>query len=373
MYTFFVCNKSFYLVGSFFALQRYKKQWLKRTVSNDLCTFGLAFTHKSIGDIDHNASNLIKERRQTMRKYLYSENGFVEKNEWQPGCWVNIECPDDNDFHFITEELKVPEAFLEDIADVDERPRTETEGNWLLTILRIPMQSNQRGVPFITVPIGIITNDEIIISVCYHHTELISDFIQHTRRKNIVVSNKLDLILRLIYSSAVWFLKYLKQINNDVATAEKELEKSIRNEDLLQLMKLQKTLVYFNTSIRGNEIMIGRLRKIFQGTNYLDLELLEDVVIELKQAYNTVNIYSDILTGTMDAFASIISNNVNAIMKRMTSLSITLMIPTLIASFYGMNVDIHVESFPHAFAFIILLSVILSALTFVWFRKIRWF
>ena len=151
------------------------------------------------------------------------------------------------------------------------------------------------------------------------------------------------------------------------------LEKSIRNEDLLQLMKLQKTLVYFNTSIRGNEVMIGRLKNIFQDTNYLDLELLEDVVIELKQAYNTVNIYSDILTGTMDAFASIISNNVNAIMKRMTSLSITLMIPTLIASFYGMNVDIHLESFPHAFIFIILLSAILSAVTFVWFRRIKWF
>ena len=189
------------------------------------------------------------------------------------------------------------------------------------------------------------------------------------------------MILRIIYSSAVWFLKYLKQINNDVATAEKELEKSIRNEDLLQLMKLQKTLVYFNTSIRGNEVMIGRLKNIFQDTNYLDLELLEDVVIELKQAYNTEItpstlgkvIYSDILTGTMDAFASIISNNVNAIMKRMTSLSITLMIPTLIASFYGMNVDIHLESFPHAFIFIILLSAILSAVTFVWFRRIKWF
>ena len=114
-------------------------------------------------------------------------------------------------------------------------------------------------------------------------------------------------------------------------------------------------------------------RQIFQDTNFLDMELLEDVVIELKQAYNTVNIYSDILTGTMDAFASIISNNVNAIMKRMTSLSITLMIPTLIASFYGMNVDIHLEGFPHAFVLIILLSAILSALTFVWFRKIKWF
>ena len=108
-------------------------------------------------------------------------------------------------------------------------------------------------------------------------------------------------------------------------------------------MRLQKTLVYFNTSIRGNEVMIGKLQSIFQDTDFLDKELVEDVIIELKQAFNTVNIYSDILTGTMDAFASIISNNVNAIMKRMTSLSITLMIPTLIASFYGMNVEFHQE------------------------------
>lgn len=175
-----------------------------------------------------------------MRKYLYSENGFVEKPLWAPNCWVNVECPDHDDFQFLTRELNVPESFLEDIADADERPRTETEGNWLLTILRIPMQSSNPQIPFITVPIGIITNNDIIVSVCYHRTELLPDFIQHTRRKGIGVNNKLELILRLIYSSAVWFLKYLKQINNEVANAEKELEKSIRNEDLLRLMKLQK-------------------------------------------------------------------------------------------------------------------------------------
>ena len=304
-----------------------------------------------------------------MRKYLYSENGFTEKAEWQPNCWVNVECPDNDDFKFLTEELKVPESFLEDIADVDERPRTETEDNWLLTILRIPMQSNQRGVPFITVPIGIITNDGIIVSVCYHHTELIPDFIQHTRRKNIVVNNKLDLILRIIYSSAVWFLKYLKQINNDVATAEKELEKSIRNEDLLQLMKLQKTLVYFNTSIRGNEVMIGRLKNIFQDTNYLDLELLEDVVIELKQAYNTVNIYSDILTGTMDAFASIISNNLNIVMKILTSLTVMLAIPTLFASFWGMNTGVPWQNNIVGFWIVCGLS---AAVTVIVFFILRW-
>src|SRR5574344_691709 len=307
-----------------------------------------------------------------MRKYLYCETGFVEKPNWIPNCWVNVESPDEDDFNFLKNELKVPESFLEDISDTDERPHTDVEGNWLLTIIRIPMQQN-KSIPYTTLPLGIITNNEIVVTVCFQNTEMISDFINHTRRKSLSVRNKYELILRLIYSSAVWFLKYLKQINNDVTAAEKELEKSIRNEDLLQLMKLQKTLVYFNTSIRGNEVMIGRLKNIFQDTNYLDLELLEDVVIELKQAYNTVNIYSDILTGTMDAFASIISNNVNAIMKRMTSLSITLMIPTLIASFYGMNVDIHLESFPHAFIFIILLSAILSAVTFMIFRKIRWF
>ena len=312
------------------------------------------------------------EPRQ-MRKYLFNENGFTEKPQWEPGCWVNVVCPDNDDFNFLTQRLKVPEAFLTDIADVDERPRTDTEGNWLLTILRIPMQNDKPDIPFVTVPIGIITNDDAVISVCYHRTEMLEDFIAHTRRKNIVVNNKLDLILRLIYSSAVWFLKYLKQINNVVTEAETQLERSIRNEDLLRLMKLQKSLVYFDTSIRGNEVMIGRLKNIFQDTDYLDMGLLDDVLIELKQAVNTVNIYSDILTGTMDAFASIISNNVNAIMKRMTSLSITLMIPTLIASFYGMNVDLHVEGFPHAFACIIALSVLLSAATFVWFRKIKWF
>ena len=224
-----------------------------------------------------------------------------------------------------------------------------------------------------SIPIGIITNDEITVSVCYHSSEMIPDFIQHTRRKQIQVPNKYELILRLIYSSAVWFLKYLKQINNEVSSAEKELERSIRNEDLLRLMNLQKSLVYFNTSIRGNEVMISKFQNIFETKDRENKELTEDVLIELKQARNMVNIYSDILTGTMDAFASIISNNVNTIMRRMTTLSIVLMVPTLIASFYGMNVDIHLEHVPHAFSLIICLSVVLSAMAFIIFRKIKWF
>ena len=155
-----------------------------------------------------------------MRTYLYCEAGFVEKAQWLPNSWVNVVCPDSSDFKFLTETLKVPESFLNDIADTDERPRTETEGNWLLTILRIPVQNAQSSIPYTTVPIGIITNNEIIVSVCYHQTDMIPDFIEHTRRKGIEVRNKLDLIFRLIYSSAVWFLKYLKQINIDITAAE---------------------------------------------------------------------------------------------------------------------------------------------------------
>lgn len=333
--------------------------------------FYAAYTASELDPLPASATHL---EEQYMRTYFDGTAGFAELAEWTPHCWVNVVCPDEEDFDFLTRTLHVPESFLEDIADTDERPRTETEGDWLLTILRIPVQYRQTGnLPFGTVPIGIITRNDIVVSVCYHDTDLLPDFIEHTRRKGIVVRNKLDLIFRLIYSSAVWFLKYLKHINADIAVAEKGLERSIRNEDLLQLMRLQKSLVYFNTSIRGNEVMIGKLRTIFQNTGFLDKELVEDTVIELKQALSTVNIYSDILTGTMDTFASIISNNVNTIMKRMTSLSIVLMLPTLIASFYGMNVDIYLERVPHAFIFIVCCSFALSVLAFVIFRKIRWF
>lgn len=308
-----------------------------------------------------------------MRKFLYCEKGFVEKDQWQPDSWIQIECPDTEDIRYLLEELKVPESFLSDIEDTDERPRIDNEGNWLLTILRIPVRNGESDVPFTTVPIGIITNNEIIVTVCYFKTEMIPDFIRYTQRKEMKVKHKYELILRLIHSSAVWFLKYLKQINNAVTKAEKALEKSIRNEDLLALMKLQKSMVFFNTSIRGNEVMLGRLQSIFQEPFYMDKELVEDVEIELKQAYTTVNIYSDILTGTMDAFASIISNNVSTIMKRMTSISIILMVPTLIASFFGMNVPIYGEDMPHGFLIIVLLSMALSALAFYIFKKIRWF
>lgn len=307
-----------------------------------------------------------------MRTYLSLEAGLSQLEQYTPKCWINIEFPDEDDLHFLTEELGVPSEFLADIADVDERPRTEKEDDWQLTILRIPLESNIQGLPYMTVPVGVITGKETTITVCYRKSQLIPDFISHIRRKSISITSQADFITRMIYSSAVWFLKYLKLIYLEINRAEKELEESVRNEDLMRIMRLQKSLVYFSTSIRGNEAMLGRLRTATRAGE-IDPDLVEDVSIELRQAYNTINIYTDICNSTMDALGSIISNNVNTIMKRMTSLQIVLTIPTMIASFYGMNVDVYIAEWHYSFIAIMIVSVIISAIAFVLFKRIKWF
>lgn len=307
-----------------------------------------------------------------MRTYLSLEAGLSQLEQYTPKCWINIEFPDEDDLNFLTEELGVPSEFLADIADVDERPRTEKEDDWQLTILRIPLESNIQGLPYMTVPVGVITGKETTITVCYRKSQLIPDFISHIRRKSISITSQADFITRMIYSSAVWFLKYLKLIYLEINRAEKELEESVRNEDLMRIMRLQKSLVYFSTSIRGNEAMLGRLRTATRAGE-IDPDLVEDVSIELRQAYNTINIYTDICNSTMDALGSIISNNVNTIMKRMTSLQIVLTIPTMIASFYGMNVDVYIAEWHYSFIAIMIISVIISAIAFVLFKRIKWF
>ena len=311
-------------------------------------------------------------RPEYMKSFLSLADGLPEISQYQPQCWVNVECPDEEDFIFLTKELGIPREFLSDIADIDERPRAEREDDWLLTILRIPMDGGGQGMPYQTVPIGIISGPKAIVSVCYRRTQMLPDFVNHIRRKGIAITNPTEFITRMIYSSAVWFLKYLKLMYLEINRAEKELEQSIRNEDLLRIMRLQRSLVYFSTSIRGNEAMLGRLRTTSRSSQ-VDPDLFEDVSIELRQAYNTINIYTDIVTSMMDASANIISNNVNTIMKRMTSISIVLTIPTMISSFFGMNVDVYLGDWHWAFLFIFCVSVMISGIAFFLFRKIKWF
>lgn len=305
-----------------------------------------------------------------MIRFLESGNGFCEVDGWKPYCWINVENPSAEDFLTLRRDFNVPIDYLEYVADTDERPRVEREGEWMLTILRVPVRSEDPGIPFTTIPLGILVCGEIIITINRHFSEMIPDFIKHTRAKGIRIVNPATFIVRLIFSASVWFLKYLAEINSMINDATMKLEKGVRNDDIIMLMKIQRSLVLFSTSINGDMQIISRLRGIFGGD--IDPELLEDVEIEINQAANSSTIYSDILNGTMDAFGSVISNNVNEVMKRMTAVSIVLMVPTLIASFYGMNVDISIAVYKGAFWIIIGIAVVMTALCILLFRRIRW-
>ena len=306
-----------------------------------------------------------------MIKYLELNEGFSEIVEWTPGCWVNVEEPNAEELQLLTDKFGLPEDFLNDVSDVDERPRVERNNGWICTILRIPVVSVENDVPYTTMPIGVMVNGDYVISVCYSRNILIPDFIEHTRKRSIGIGSAPDFILRLLNSSAYWFLNYLKDVHRMVAEAEGELRRSIRNEDLLRLMNLQISFVLFATSISGNNILLDRIKRMY--SDELDAELFEDVSIELRQANTTVTIATQMLDRTLDTYASVISNNVNAIMKRLTSVSLILMIPTLIASFYGMNVDVLISPDNRwAFPAIIGVGFTISAIICLWLRKIRW-
>jgi magnesium transporter len=308
-----------------------------------------------------------------MRAFYKNNNGLIAVQEWFPNCWINIECPTEAEKKYLLEELQIPEAFYNDIEDIDERPRIEVENGWTLIIMRIPVKSNDVKLPFHTIPVGIVFKEKVCVTVSFHQTEMLTDFVTYTQRKNIVIKDNFDLVLRLLLSSSIWYLKYLKQVNQKIKLAEDNLEKSIKNEELQALLQIEKCLVFFMTSLKGNDILLHRIKNIkSQRVNY-DLDLLEDVEIELRQAQETTNIYSDILTGTMDAYASVISNNMNNIMKQMTSISIILMIPTVIASFYGMNVPNGLQDNPMGLWVLVLVSIILSTFGVFLFKRKRWF
>ena len=306
-----------------------------------------------------------------MKAFYKNDNGLISIKNWQPNCWINVENPTEDEKNYLLNELQIPQAFFNDINDIDERPRIEIENDWHLIIFRIPVVSEDVKIPFYTIPVGIVFKDEICVTISFYKNEVLSDFVNYTQRKKTDVKDNFDLTLKLLLSSSIWYLKYLKQVNQKIKLAEDNLEKSIKNEELQALLQIEKSLVFFMTSLKGNSIVLHRIKN--RKELDLDAELLEDVDIELRQALEMTNIYSDILTGTMDAYASVISNNMNDIMKKMTSISIILMIPTVIASFYGMNVPNSLQENPFGLPIIIAVSIALSTLGVFLFMKRKWF
>jgi len=307
-----------------------------------------------------------------MITFLKNNEGLVPCYQWESGCWVIVELPTKGDKDYLINELKIPSDFYNDIADMDERPRIEIEGGWCMIVIRIPVTLTYTKLPYSTVPLGIIFKDDICISISFHSTDMLPGFVKFTRHKGIDRKTNLELVLRLMLSSSVWFLKYLKQIDHKIKLAEDQLEKSIKNEDLHSLLRLSKCMVYFKTSIKGNDILIHKIKNLKEYKHEIDPELIEDVEIESQQALEMTNIYSDILSGTMDAYSSVISNNLNHIMKLLTSISIILMIPTLISSFYGMNVPNSLQMNSSGFHIIILISFLCAIVGLLFFKKKNW-
>ncbi len=302
-----------------------------------------------------------------MITHYKNDKGFVKTEKMEGNCWINVVCPTKEETKFLLQELQIPDDFYNDIEDIDERPRIEIENGWTLIILRIPFKSNDAKLPFNTAPLGLMFKDDTFVSLCFHEIDILSDFVSYTLRKKIIIHNHFDFVLKLLLSSSVWFLKYLKQINQRIKLAEDNLEQSIKNEELQALLQIEKCLVFFITSLKGNDVLFRRIKNL--KNNDFDPELLEDVEIELRQAEETTNIYSNILTGMMDAYASVISNNLNVIMKRLTSISIILMIPTLIASLYGMNVPNNLQENPLGFWIVLLISLLISISGVFLFKK----
>ncbi len=307
-----------------------------------------------------------------MRTYWNTQNGLCTIPEWTPNCWVQVTCPTDEDTDFLENTLGIPDYFLDDIADTDERPRYDHDEGWALIILRIPYVKEVRSrTPYTTIPLGIIMKGEVCITVCNFETNMMIDFVTYQQRRGIGFTDSVDMVFRLFLSSAVWYLKRLKQISALIDQSKRNLDAKVDNADLISLSRLQDSLTYFVTSIRGNETLLSKL-KFKLKVDELDADLIEDVNIELSQARETAGIYANILDSTMDTYANLINNNMSQVMKMLTSVSLILMFPTLIASLFGMNLINGMEKGWWGFPLAMVLCVVTTFSFWWYFRHKNW-
>ncbi|MDR0689000.1 MAG: magnesium transporter CorA family protein [Spirochaetaceae bacterium] len=303
---------------------------------------------------------------------IKGEKGLIETNTVSKGCWVDARNVGKEDLVRLEKEYGIAGELLMDIMDADEQARIEKEDEYTALIVRLPVYDKNYEVSFFTLPLGIILFSDKIVTICQRSSEALEDLTKN-RIRGFNVGNKNTFILNLLGRAAFTFLRALKELNKQTTIIERELQKSIKNNELIQLLSIQKSLVYFTTSITTNELLLEKLQKSplirFKED---EKELLEDVVTENKQAIEMAKIYSSILTGTMDAFASVISNNLNIVMKRLTIVSIVLMIPTLITSFYGMNVGLPFQGSHVAVWGIAAVSLLASVLGAILLNTDRW-
>lgn len=311
-----------------------------------------------------------------MLKMYYTDiktNITAETTEYKKGNWINMVSPSEEEIKEVCKNIKIKEDFIRYALDYEEKARIdiEDEDDTILFIIDIPIMEMENGIKiYSTMPIGIIfVRDDYFITVSLAQNQIIED-LEKIKLKNVITYKKSRLLLQIFYSNAERYLTLLKRLNKETEVAENVLKNSMRNKELLKLLSLKKSLVYFTTSLKSNEIVMektmrGNLIKLYEE----DEDILEDAIIENKQAIEMSKIYNDILTGTMDAYASIISNNLNGVMKFLTSITIILAIPTMIASYWGMNVPVPFQDNPYGFPIIFTISIILAILITILLNK----
>jgi len=294
----------------------------------------------------------------------------------EAGSWVNVLPPlKQEEFTELSETLDIPIDFLKDSLDIDERSRFEIEDNVKLIVIKTPTENNsfnESDAYYITIPICIILTHNQIVTVNSFENEAIKKFLNTFQNRSPDKKNMM--VLKIFEKVVTNFQEFLKEINQRRNLLEQRLYDSNRNAELLELMRIQKSLVYFVTALRSNELLMLKMsRTNFLQMNEEEKEFLDDLVVETSQALEMANTYTNILSSTMDAFASIISNNLNNVMKRLTSITIVISLPTLVSSIYGMNVPIPGSQLPHSFYIPVLISLGISIAISFYFMKKKWF
>jgi magnesium transporter len=316
---------------------------------------------------------IIPETIEEVYVYKTVNNKLQKITAIEQQSWINVINPKQEEIAFLSEQFGIPHDFLTASLDIDERARIEVEDDATLIILKIPFfDENNLDVLYVTLPVGIILVKDRIITVCAKETDILNDFIEN-KVKHFATTNQHKFILQIFLRAVLMYLQYLKQINNATNVIQKKVEQASKNQQLIKLLNIEKSLVYFTTSLRSNQLMLERLQKMKILKMDEDNEtLFEDIITESKQAIEMSKVYSDILSGMMDAFASIISNNLNIVMKILTLITIILSIPVVFSSLYGMNVKLPLQESPFAFFIVLVISLLLSFIGILIFVKKKW-
>ena len=312
-----------------------------------------------------------------VRIYKTIDGAIHQIQEPEEGCWIALTNPTATEIFEFSEKFDIEVDDLRSPLDEEERSRIEVEDNYTLILVDVPMIEERNDKDWYgTIPLGIIVTGSMIFTICLEDTPVLTRFMEG-RVRNFFTYMKTRFILQILYRNSSMYLRYLRIIDKKSEQVEEKLHFSPRNQELIELLELEKSLVYFTTSLRSNEAVLEKLIKLESIKKYPeDTELLEDVIIENTQAIEMANIYSGILQSMMDAFASVISNNLNYVMKILSVITIVMSIPTIIFSAYGMNLSPSGMPFSAdkwGFLVVILLSILVSIVAAVILSKKKFF